>query len=144
MEGLELQKPDNDRGQINPNEIQSPLSAGLPNALGANSGVVGEDDLLNLREVKFGYNPARWRYPRNNVNNQKYTPLTFLPLVLFNQFKYFFNLFFLIVALSQAIEALRVGFLISFVAPLVFVVAVTIVKEAYDDHKRAERDKQIN
>ncbi len=59
---------------------------------------------------------------------------TFVPLVLFNQFKFFFNLFFLLVALSQIIEALRVGFLISFVAPLVFVVTITMTKEAYDDY----------
>lgn len=57
-----------------------------------------------------------------------------MPLVLFNQFKFFFNLFFLLVALSQIIEALRVGFLISFVAPLVFVVTITMTKEAYDDY----------
>ncbi len=73
-------------------------------------------------------------YPKNAVNNTKYTFWNFVPLVLFNQFKFFFNLFFLIVALSQIIEALRVGFMISFVAPLVFVVSITMTKEAYDDY----------
>ena len=60
------------------------------------------------------------------------------------QFKYFFNLFFLFVALSQFFEALRVGFLVSFVAPLVFVLAITMFKEAYDDYKRMIRDREIN
>ena len=69
---------------------------------------------------------------------------SFLPIVLFNQFKYFFNLFFLLIALSQIIPALRVGFLISFVAPLVFVLAVTMVKEFYDDLQRYKKDTQIN
>jgi phospholipid-translocating ATPase len=69
---------------------------------------------------------------------------TFVPLVLFNQFKFFFNLFFLLVALSQIIEALRVGFLISFVAPLVFEVTITMTKEAYDDYQRLLRDREIN
>ena len=67
-----------------------------------------------------------------------------MPVVLYNQFKFFFNLFFLLVALSQIIEALRVGFMISFVAPLVFVVAVTMIKEAYDDYQRILRDREIN
>lgn len=58
----------------------------------------------------------------------------FIPVVLYNQFKFFFNLFFLLVALSQIIEALRVGFMISFVAPLVFVIAITMIKEGYDDY----------
>ena len=34
--------------------------------------------------------------------------------------------------------------MISFVAPLVFVVAVTMIKEAYDDYKRILRDREIN
>jgi hypothetical protein len=39
--------------------------------------------------------------------NQKYSIITFIPLVLFNQFKFFLNLFFLIMACSQFIPVLR-------------------------------------
>jgi phospholipid-translocating ATPase len=53
-------------------------------------------------------------------------------------------MFFLLVALSQVIEALRVGFLISFVAPLIFVICITMVKEFFDDYKRRVRDQEIN
>jgi len=48
-------------------------------------------------------------YPPNVTCNQKYTPLTFLPKVLYEQFKFFFNLYFLVVALSQFVPALQVG-----------------------------------
>jgi hypothetical protein len=52
-------------------------------------------------------------YPINNVSNAidntKYSILTFIPIVLYNQFKFFFNMFFLILALSQFIESLKVG-----------------------------------
>ena len=34
--------------------------------------------------------------------------------------------------------------MISFVAPLVFVVSITMTKEAYDDYSRRQRDKEIN
>jgi len=78
------------------------------------------------------------------INNAKYTWFTFVPIVLFNQFKYFFNLFFLLIALSQIIPALRVGFLISFVAPLVFVLAVTMIKEFFDDAARKTKDAEVN
>ena len=64
--------------------------------------------------------------------------------MLFHQFKYFFNLFFLLIALSQIIPALRVGFLISFVAPLAFVLIVTMIKELSDDTARAKKDTEIN
>ena len=83
-------------------------------------------------------------YPGNSINNCKYSVFSFVPVVLFNQFKYFFNFFFLLVALSQIIEALRVGFLVSFVAPLVFVLVVTMVKEFFDDRARKTKDAEIN
>ena len=45
--------------------------------------------------------------PENNqtniVKNTKYNLFTFVPKVFFNQFKFFFNLFFLITALTQLI-----------------------------------------
>lgn len=51
--------------------------------------------------------------PKNNisnaVNNQKYNVLNFLPLVLFNQFKLFFNFFQLAINISQIIPILKVG-----------------------------------
>jgi phospholipid-translocating ATPase len=43
------------------------------------------------------------------VRNQKYNVLTFLPLVFYEQFKYFFNLYFLLVALSQFVPQLKIG-----------------------------------
>ncbi|KAL0229054.1 hypothetical protein GEMRC1_013674 [Eukaryota sp. GEM-RC1] len=81
---------------------------------------------------------------RNVVRNQKYSTLSFIPLVLFNQFKYFFNLFFLLIALSQFISVLQVGFLFTYVSPLVLVLTVTLIKEGVDDFKRYKRDKQEN
>ena len=42
-------------------------------------------------------------YQNNIVKNTKYNVFTFIPLVLYNQFKFFFNMFFLINALTQLI-----------------------------------------
>ncbi|TDL27061.1 phospholipid-translocating P-type ATPase, partial [Rickenella mellea] len=84
------------------------------------------------------------KFPANIVRNQKYNVFTFLPIVLYEQFKFFFNLYFLLVALSQFVPALKIGFLTTYVAPLVFVLAVTMGKEAYDDYKRNLRDKEAN
>ena len=84
------------------------------------------------------------RYPPNVVRNQKYNLVTFLPLVLYEQFKFFFNLYFLLVALSQFIPALKIGFLVTYIAPLSFVLLVTISKEALDDYERHQRDAESN
>ncbi|KAI9334592.1 hypothetical protein BDR26DRAFT_908912 [Obelidium mucronatum] len=60
------------------------------------------------------------------------------------KFKFFFNLYFLLIALSQFIPALKIGLLFSYVAPLVFVLLVTLGKEAADDYERMKRDAEAN
>ncbi|KAJ7430851.1 hypothetical protein B0H11DRAFT_2133613 [Mycena galericulata] len=84
------------------------------------------------------------RYPPNIVRNQKYNIFTFLPIVFYEQFKFFFNLYFLLVALSQFIPALKIGFILTYIAPLAFVLCVTMGKEAFDDYKRNLRDREAN
>ncbi|CAD6899230.1 unnamed protein product [Tilletia controversa] len=86
----------------------------------------------------------RSKYPANVVRNQKYNVASFLPLVLYEQFKFFFNLYFLLVALSQFIPALKIGFIATYIAPLAFVLCVTIGKEGYDDYTRFKRDVESN
>ena len=80
----------------------------------------------------------------NQLVNTKYNPLTIVPKVLFNQFKYFYNLFFLMISLSQFIPILKVGFLFTYIAPLVFVLLITLTKEAWDDIQRWRKDKELN
>jgi phospholipid-translocating ATPase len=101
------------------------------------------------------------RFPPNIVRNQKYNAFTFLPIVFYEQFKFFFNLYFLLVALSQFIPTLKIGlcgsfvllvicpnfvigFILTYIAPLAFVLFVTMGKEAYDDYKRNRRDREAN
>ncbi|EGW35042.1 uncharacterized protein SPAPADRAFT_48092 [Spathaspora passalidarum NRRL Y-27907] len=83
-------------------------------------------------------------YPSNAISNAKYNPITFIPIILYEQFKFFFNLYFLIVALSQIIPQLRIGYLSSYIVPLAFVLTVTMMKEAGDDIARRRRDKEQN
>uniref|UniRef100_H2Y5E0 Phospholipid-transporting ATPase n=1 Tax=Ciona savignyi TaxID=51511 RepID=H2Y5E0_CIOSA len=78
------------------------------------------------------------------ICNQKYNIITFVPGVLYNQFKFFLNLYFLIMACSQFIPSLKIGFLYTYWAPLGFVLSVTLIREAYDEWKRYHRDKEIN
>lgn len=91
------------------------------------------------------------RFHTNKQNNKKYSWLSLVPLVLFHQFKFFYNFFFLMIGLSQFIPALKVGkyiilcalflflifksigFMFTYIAPLVFVLTITIFKEGFDD-----------
>uniref|UniRef100_A0A8D2LPF2 Phospholipid-transporting ATPase n=1 Tax=Varanus komodoensis TaxID=61221 RepID=A0A8D2LPF2_VARKO len=97
------------------------------------------------RTVWLGHPEKRdQRYPRNVINNQKYNFFTFLPAVLFNQFKYFFNLYFLFLACSQFVPEMRLGALYTYWVPLGFVLTVTIVREAVEEIRCYMRDKEVN
>ena len=95
------------------------------------------------RNISIGQYPPP-RFPPNAVSNAKYTIWSFLPRTLYNEFSFFFNLYFLLVALSQIIPPLRIGYLSTYTAPLAFVLAVTLGKEALDDIARRRRDAEAN
>uniref|UniRef100_A0A673BAP7 Phospholipid-transporting ATPase n=1 Tax=Sphaeramia orbicularis TaxID=375764 RepID=A0A673BAP7_9TELE len=95
------------------------------------------------RTVWLGHPEKReQRYPRNVINNQKYNFFTFLPAVLFNQFKYFFNLYFLLLACSQFVNELRLGALYTYWVPLGVVLLITITREAVEEIRCYLRDKE--
>ena len=83
-------------------------------------------------------------FHKNIVKNTKYNIVSFLPLVLFNQFKFFLNIFTALLSITQLFQALRVGFVITYIGPLIFILSVSISKEAFDDLKRFCRDREIN
>ena len=97
----------------------------------------------SARDINIGQYPPP-RFPPNAVSNAKYTAWSFLPRTLYNEFSFFFNLYFLLVALSQIIPSLRIGFLSTYIAPLAFVLAITLGKEAMDDIARRRRDAEAN
>lgn len=95
------------------------------------------------RYISIGEHP-RHTFPPNAVSNAKYTAWSFLPRTLYNEFSFFYNLYFLLVALSQTIPPLRIGFLSTYIYPLAFVLAITLGKEALDDLGRRKRDSDAN
>ncbi|KAF7457951.1 putative phospholipid-transporting ATPase IIB isoform X2 [Cryptosporidium felis] len=96
------------------------------------------------RMISFDGKTVPSKFVPNIVCNQKYSLITFIPKVLFDQFSNFFNFFYLIVALLQLIPELRTGPLFTYIAPLLLVLSVTIGKEAIDDIKRYKRDREFN
>ncbi|XP_036730274.1 probable phospholipid-transporting ATPase IIB isoform X4 [Balaenoptera musculus] len=100
---------------------------------------------LKARTVWLGYpEKCEEKHPRNSIKNQKYNVFTFIPGVLYEQFKFFLNLYFLVVSCSQFVPALKIGYLYTYWAPLGFVLAVTIMREATDEFRRFQRDKEVN
>ncbi|KAH8412310.1 hypothetical protein KR009_001150 [Drosophila setifemur] len=98
---------------------------------------------LRARTVNLGRVNTE-KFPPNEIRNQKYNFITFLPLVLFEQFRFFLNLYFLLMALSQFIPDIRIGYPYTYWGPLGFVLMVTICREAVDDLRRHQRDHEVN
>ncbi|XP_063590480.1 probable phospholipid-transporting ATPase IIB [Penaeus indicus] len=98
---------------------------------------------LSARSIHVGYQTAE-KFPPNVIRNQKFNFFTFIPLVLFEQFKFFLNLYFLVMATSQFIPELRIGYLYTYWGPLGFVILVTMIREAVDDVRRRQRDNEVN
>ncbi|KAL1493903.1 hypothetical protein ABEB36_009585 [Hypothenemus hampei] len=93
---------------------------------------------INLGKITPG------QFPANAIRNQKYNIITFLPMVLYQQFKFFLNLYFLIMATSQFVPDIRIGYLYTYWGPLCFVLFITICREAVDDLRRHKRDQEVN
>lgn len=95
------------------------------------------------RQVKVAQTQSI-RFPPNIISNAKYTAWSFLPRTLYNEFSFFLNIYFLLVALSQIIPFLRIGVMSTYIAPLLFVLSITLGKEAMDDIARRRRDAEAN
>ena len=101
-------------------------------------------DTKSKRIVGFrnkSYNVTQWS---NKVENNKYNIILFLPTVIYNQFKQFGNFFYLVMAISQFIPEIKVGFLFAYVSPLCVVVVVSLLKELADDINRRIQDFKTN
>lgn len=142
-------RPYKDEESALPRGSQFRLPAFKPSSIlqGASSRLIrnaGNDSATKPpREVSLGQHQSS-KYPPNIVSNAKYTPWSFLPRTLYNEFSFFFNIYFLLVALSQTIPVLRIGYVSSYIAPLAFVVCISLGKEALDDIGRRRRDAEAN
>uniref|UniRef100_A0AC35TSQ4 Phospholipid-transporting ATPase n=1 Tax=Rhabditophanes sp. KR3021 TaxID=114890 RepID=A0AC35TSQ4_9BILA len=102
---------------------------------------------LHSRTIRLGYGPVPGTHAHfvpNKVCNQKYNVFTFIPLVLFQQFKFFLNLYFLLMAFSQFIPQIQIGAPITYWGPLGFVLTITLIREFFDDFARFLRDREMN
>ncbi|KAK3432482.1 hypothetical protein EUGRSUZ_E04360 [Eucalyptus grandis] len=82
------------------------------------------------------------KYPTNYVSTTKYNVVTFLPRSLFEQFRRVANLYFLLAAVLS-LTSLSPFTPPSLIIPLVFVVGISMLKEAVEDWHRFLQDIQM-
>ncbi|KAF7303863.1 P-type phospholipid transporter [Mycena indigotica] len=84
------------------------------------------------------------RYPRNKVRTAKYTPLTFVPKNLYEQFRRIANIFFLSVVVFQVFPVFGAAAGSVAVLPLAFILTVTAIKDGIEDYRRGNLDDEVN
>ncbi|XP_067642214.1 phospholipid-transporting ATPase ID isoform X3 [Eurosta solidaginis] len=87
---------------------------------------------------------AQFKYADNFIKTSKYTLLTFLSFNLLEQFQRLANFYFLCLLVLQLIPAISSLTPVTTAIPLIGVLTLTAVKDAYDDIQRHLSDSQVN
>ncbi|XWS16069.1 hypothetical protein CRYUN_Cryun34aG0053800 [Craigia yunnanensis] len=84
-----------------------------------------------------------YKYPYNYISTTKYNVLTFFPRALFEQFRRVANFYFLLAAVLS-LASLAPFSKATLIPPLVFVVGISMLKEAVEDWRRFLQDLDVN
>ena len=80
----------------------------------------------------------------NRISTTKYNIFTFLPKSLMFQFIRLANVYFVFIAVIQSIPIISPISAATAIAPLVFVLCVSLIREGIEDYHRAKLDKEQN
>eukprot|EP00268_Persea_americana_P043553 TRINITY_DN4382_c0_g1_i1.p1 TRINITY_DN4382_c0_g1~~TRINITY_DN4382_c0_g1_i1.p1 ORF type:complete len:1225 (+),score=236.00 TRINITY_DN4382_c0_g1_i1:478-4152(+) len=83
------------------------------------------------------------KYPSNYISTTKYNIVSFLPKAIFEQFRRVANLYFLLAAILSLTPVTPFS-AVSMIAPLAFVVGLSMAKEALEDWRRFIQDVKVN
>ena len=83
-------------------------------------------------------------YLSNCIKTTKYTVLSFIPKNLFEQFHRFANLYFLFIVLLNWVPQVNAFTKEVAMIPVLFVLAVTAIKDGFEDYRRYLSDKKVN
>ncbi|XP_019867395.1 probable phospholipid-transporting ATPase IM isoform X2 [Aethina tumida] len=130
---------DQKRYQTNvPDKLDSPHSS-----KDIHKGYIPCDSQRRIRANDKQFN-SQFRYASNYIKTSKYSILTFLPLNLFEQFQRLANFYFLCLLVLQLIPAISSLTPVTTALPLIGVLGLTAIKDAYDDIQRHISDSQVN
>ncbi|CAN6201311.1 unnamed protein product [Urochloa humidicola] len=96
--------------------------------------------------VVYCNNPALQKplkYPTNYITTTKYNIITFFPKAIFEQFRRVANLYFLLTAILSLTPVCPFS-AVSMIAPLAFVVGLSMLKEGLEDWRRFIQDMKVN
>ncbi|KAJ2548427.1 hypothetical protein EV175_004836, partial [Coemansia sp. RSA 1933] len=83
-------------------------------------------------------------YCTNAITTSQYTLINFLPKNLSRQFRRVANIYFLVLTILQLISYFAVGSRFLTVVPIILVLAITAIKDAFEDWRRHISDRHFN
>ncbi|KAK7880414.1 hypothetical protein WMY93_032948 [Mugilogobius chulae] len=101
-------------------------------------------NILHERAAKGDETHPNRHYASNKIKTTKYTLLSFLPKNLFEQFHRFANVYFVFIALLNFVPVVNAFQPELALAPVVFILSVTGIKDLWEDYRRHRSDKEIN
>ncbi|KAM0004042.1 putative P-type phospholipid transporter [Helianthus debilis subsp. tardiflorus] len=104
------------------------------------SRVVYCNETSGVSEVAAG---GQSYYADNYMRSTKYTPMSFFPKSLFEQFRRVANFFFLVTAILSFTDLAPYS-AVSAVLPLIVVIAASMIKEGIEDWQRKQQDHEVN
>uniref|UniRef100_A0A914D9X2 P-type ATPase N-terminal domain-containing protein n=1 Tax=Acrobeloides nanus TaxID=290746 RepID=A0A914D9X2_9BILA len=96
----------------------------------------GNNELNKQRRIVKANDPKfneQFKYANNYVKTSKYNIITFIPQNLFEQFQRLANFYFLVLMILQFFPQITSIVWWTTAVPLFIVLAVSAVKDAYDD-----------
>ncbi|CAI5443943.1 unnamed protein product [Caenorhabditis angaria] len=82
--------------------------------------------------------------PANRISTCKYNLFSFLPRFLYEQFRRYNNVFFLVIALLQQIPDVSPTGRYTTAVPFLIILSVSALKEMFEDLKRRRSDHKVN
>ncbi|XP_069492689.1 phospholipid-transporting ATPase VA [Ambystoma mexicanum] len=104
----------------------------------------GSQNLLLSPTAKAAPENPNRRLPGNRIKTTKYTALSFLPKNLFEQFHRLANVYFVFIALLNFVPSVNAFKPELALAPVLFILAVTALKDLWEDYRRYRSDTEIN
>ena len=106
--------------------------------------IVKKDDMYEFYINDPERNTSELMFKNNTISTTKYNAFTFLPKALLYQFIRLANVYFVFIAIIQSIPIISPLGSATAIAPLIFVLAVSLIREAVEDLKRRKLDNEQN
>ena len=106
--------------------------------------IIKREDLYEFYINDPEKNTVELFFKNNKISTTKYNAFTFLPKALLYQFIRLANVYFVFMAVLQSISLISPLSPTTAIAPLVFVLAVSLIREAVEDLKRRKLDNEQN